>query len=151
VIVYDARVAKFVEERLGTVFVPPYVAIGVEKNSRIVAGCVLNVYTGPDIEATVAALRGGITRAFIRACGRYVFHQLGCERVTFTTENPYVVDFAKRLGAQIEGMKRHAFGRDRHASILGIIKTDWKFLDSPDFPELHVRHGREVNAEAQGN
>ena len=128
-IVYDApRVAAFVGMHVGAAIVPPFTALGLERGGELVAGCIFNVFTGPDIEVTVAALPGGITRAFVRACGRYVFAQLGCERVTFTTEHPNVVNLAHRLNAQTEGRKRNQFGKDRHGVVLGLLKEDWKLL-----------------------
>lgn len=125
-IVTDERVAKFVEERCKTTIWPPYTAIGNDHNGSIVAGAIFNIYTGPSIEVTVAALPGGITRGFIRACGRYAFDQLGCERVTFTTESPEVINLAQRLNAQPEGRLRNQFGKGRDGFVLGILKEDFK-------------------------
>ena len=128
-IVYDApdRVAAFVGARCGTAIVAPFTALGLERNGKLVAGCVFNVFTGPDIQVTVAALPGAITRAFVRACGAYVFGQLQCERASIETQHTAVVDLALRLGGVLEGCKHNAFGRDRHAHMLGILRTDWKF------------------------
>jgi RimJ/RimL family protein N-acetyltransferase len=129
VIVTDGpRVAAFVGTRCGTAIVPPFTALGWERDGDLVAGCIFNVYTGPDIEVTVAAEPGGITRAFIRACGHYVFTQLGCERVTFTTEQPNVINLAHRLAAQTEGRKRHQYGKGRDGIVLGLLREDWKLL-----------------------
>lgn len=125
-VVTGAPVALFVGERCGASFVPPYTALGFERGGQIVAGAVFNVFTGPSVEVTVAALPGGISRSFIRACGDYVFKQLGCERATFTTESPEVAKLAQRLGSQTEGRLRNHFGKDRDGIVLGILKQDWK-------------------------
>jgi RimJ/RimL family protein N-acetyltransferase len=126
VIVSDARVIAFVSDMIGRDIIPPCTAIGIEEAGEIVAGVVFNTYTGPDIEITVAALPGKVTRGFVRACGCYVFDQLGCLRVSITTEQPEVIRLAYRLGAQTEGRKRNGFGPNRDAVILGILKEDWK-------------------------
>jgi hypothetical protein len=128
VIVYDApdRVAAFVGVRVGAAIVPPYTAIGLQRAGRIVAGCVFNVYTGPDVQVTVAAEPGAITRAFVRACGQYVFGQLACERATIETQSAAVAGLATRLGGLPEGLKRNAFGPGLHAYIVGVLRDDWK-------------------------
>lgn len=123
-IVVDDRVARFVGERCETIICPPFTAMGIERRGEIIAGVVFNCFTLHDIAVTVAGER--FTRAFLRAVGNYVFNQLGCLRMSITTEQDQVVDYAKRLGAQTEGRKRNHFGRGRHGIVLGILKEDWK-------------------------
>lgn len=125
-IVTGLPVIEYVSGKIGRDIIPPCTAIGRVRDGEIVAGVVFNVFSWPDIEVTVAAEPGGLTRGLIAACGRYVFEQLGCLRASITTEQPYVIDLATRLGAQTEGRKRNAFGLGRDATILGILKEDWK-------------------------
>ena len=124
-IVTDERVARFVGERCGTIIYPPYTCMGIERGGRVTAGVVFNNYTGLDIEITVAGK--SFTRGFISAVGQYVFEQIGCLRMSITTEQPKVVDLAKRLNAQVEGVKRNRFGAGRDGTLLGILKEDWGF------------------------
>ena len=124
-IVSDERVARFVGERCGTIIYPPYTCMGIERGGRVTAGVVFNNYTGLDIEITVAGK--SFTRGFISAVGQYVFEQIGCLRMSITTEQPKVVDLAKRLNAQVEGVKRNRFGAGRDGTLLGILKEDWGF------------------------
>lgn len=126
-IVTGEHVAEFVARHVQSRFVPPFTAIGVERDGAIVAGIVFNCWTGPDIELTVASLPGGVSRTLLRAAADYVFRQSGCIRASFTTENRSVVELAKRLGGQTEGRKRHLYGRGRHGVVLGILREDWKF------------------------
>lgn len=126
-IVIGDDVAAFVAIMTGQHLSPPYVAIGrADAEGQIVAGIVFNCWTGRDIELTVAALPGGITRSLLRRAAAYVFHEAGCDRASFTTESQEVVDLALRLGAQTEGRKRHLFGLGRDGVILGILREDWK-------------------------
>jgi hypothetical protein len=124
-IVTGETVAKFVGERCNTIIYPPFTTMGIERNGEITAGVVFNCYTGHDIAVTVAG--GPFNRAFIAAVGKYVFEQIGCLRMSITTENPKVIEIAKRLGAQTEGLKRNHFGKGRDATILGILREDWNF------------------------
>lgn len=126
-IVCDDRVARFVGDRCHTIVYPPFTAMGIERDGLIVAGCVFNCFTGPDVSVTVAGDRSAFTLGFIRAVGRYVFGKLGCLRITITTEQPHVISIAHRLAAQTEGTKRNHFGKDRHGTVLGILREDWKF------------------------
>jgi RimJ/RimL family protein N-acetyltransferase len=120
----DDEVARFVGERCSTIICPPYTAIGLERDGEIVAGVVFNNFTRHDVHVTVAGER--FTRGFLRAVGAYVFRQLGCLRMTITTEQERVIDYAKRLGAQTEGRTRNHFGQGRHGIVLGILREDWK-------------------------
>jgi hypothetical protein len=126
VIVYDDRVAWFVADRIGSPIVPPFTCIGLERDGQIVAGGVFNIYTGPDIQLTIAADKGCVTRALLRAWKHYVIEQSGCLRVTVETEQPAVVDMALRLGGKIEGIKRHLFGQRRDGYVIGILGSEWK-------------------------
>jgi hypothetical protein len=127
VIVTGEPVAWFVAGKVGRAIEPPFAAIGREVDGRIVAGAVFNAFQGYDIEITIASEPGGITRALLRAWGEYVLDVSGCGRVSVTTESPFVVEMAKRLGGQVEGLKRHAFGPERHGWLVGILREEWKF------------------------
>ena len=126
-IVSDWRVAAFVETMIGKPIHAPFTAIGREHDGQIVAGAVFNGFQGFDMEITVAAKPGAMTRGLLRAWGEYVRDVAGCGRVSITTEQPFVKELALRLGGQVEGLKRHAFGPDRHAWHIGILKEEWKF------------------------
>jgi RimJ/RimL family protein N-acetyltransferase len=67
------------------------------------------------------------TPGFVRSIGRYVFDQLECERLSMWTDQPRVVALAERLGAQFEGVKRNGFGKGRDATLIGVLREDWKF------------------------
>lgn len=124
-IVTDGRVGKFVGDRCSSSIIPPFTCIGIERDGSVIAGVVFNVFTGPDVQVTVAG--SGWTRGFLREVGRYVFGQLGCLRMTVETEQEHVKDIAIRFGGQVEGLKRHAFGAGRHSYVVGILRDDWKF------------------------
>lgn len=124
-IVTDERVARFVSERTGCGVCPPWTCMGLEREGEIVGGVIFHCYEGAAVHVTVAGK--GWTRAFLRAVGRYVYDQLGCERITVTTEQPSVIGYAKRLGGQVEGLLRSQFGPGRDATIIGILKAEYKF------------------------
>lgn len=125
-IVTDKRVVEFVEKKIGRRIFPPYTSMGWERNGEVVAGCVFNCWEpGEDIELTVAAERGAITRGYLRAMGRYVRDQLGCYRASMTTTQAEVIDICERLGGEVEGRREIAPGKYKY--LLGITKDNWKF------------------------
>lgn len=122
-IVTDDRVAVFVAKACGVVVNPPYTLMGIERGGQIIAGVVFNQFTGPDVHLTVAG--HGWTRGVLADIGQYVFRQLGCERMTFVTEQAPVVRLAERLGGKVEGLMRNHFGKDRPGYVVGVLKDDY--------------------------
>ncbi|MBL4858974.1 MAG: hypothetical protein JKY36_07255 [Erythrobacter sp.] len=128
-IVSDERVERFIAERLGTALCPPYTVAGLERDGEIVAAVLFNQFEGPNVHVSIAGT--GWTRGFIKAVGEYVYGQLGCLRVTVTTEQEKVADYALRLGGQVEGRMRDYFGLGRDAWIIGILRSEWRFGSLP--------------------
>lgn len=127
-IITGDTVAKFVGERNERPVIPPYTAIGVERDGQIVAGAVFRNFNGFDIDVLVVGDgAGAFPPSFVRAIGRYVFTQLGCLRLSMTTDQTRVIELAKRLGAAVEGRKRNGFGLGKDAILLGVLKDEWKF------------------------
>lgn len=124
-IVDDERVARFVGERVGTIILPPFTCMGIERDGEIIGGVVFNHFTGFDLHITVAGK--GWTKGFFAEVGHYVFDQLQCLRMTAVTEQFEVVRLAERLGGEIEGMMRNHFGPGRDAYIVGMTREDWKY------------------------
>lgn len=124
-IVSGEAAAAYVAGRLGTVFEPPYTALGVAHEGRVVAGVVFNVWTGPDVQLSIAAEPGALSRRFLRRVGLYITKELGCIRATIETEQGHVAAMAMRMGGKVEGVKRNLFGPGRDATVIGILKEEW--------------------------
>jgi hypothetical protein len=102
--------------------------MGIERAGKITAGVIFHCFEGPNVHVTVAGT--GWTRAFLKAVGDYVYGTLGCERMTFTTEQPKVAALAERLGGQVEGLLRSQFGTGRDGIIVGVLKHEWRHASS---------------------
>ena len=124
-IVTDERVARFISEKVGKPFFPPFTCMGWEKDGEIVSGVLFNCFEKPDLHVSVAG--SWFPRSLLKETGRYVFEQLGFERATIITEQPHVVRLAERLGGQVEGLLRSHFGRGRDAFVVGILADEFKF------------------------
>lgn len=124
-IVAGENVAQFVSQRIGIALCPPYTTMGLMRDGLLLGGAVFNQFEGHDVHVTLAG--SGWTRGFIRSVGEYVFGQLGCLRMTATTEQHEVVDYALRLGGKVEGRLRDHFGEGRDGIVIGILRREWKF------------------------
>lgn len=124
-IVTDDRVGRFVGERVGAIIFPPFTAMGIERGGEIIGGVVFNCFTGHDVEATVAGR--GWSRGFFKAVGAYVFGQLRCVRMQFTTDQEPVARLAERLGGKREGVLRDKFGRGRDGIVIGVLEQEYRF------------------------
>lgn len=123
----DDRVSAFVCAKTG-VNPGPHAALGIFQDGRVTVGFLFNHYSGRDVSLTLAiAHPRALTKTFLTRCGHYAFHELNCARITMLTEQPAVVRIAQRCGAEIEGIKREAFGPGRDAIMLGLLARDWKF------------------------
>lgn len=57
-----------------------------------------------------------------------MFGQLGCRRVTFTTESETVARYAERLGGKREGLLRDQFGEGRDGIVVGVLVSEYRYL-----------------------
>ena len=126
-VVSDMRVAEMVAGACKVRFAPPLSCIGIEKDGEVIGGVVFNCFEGTDIHATVAGK--GWSPEFLRIVGKYIFGTLGCERVTAKTEQASVVRIAQKLGGQVEGELRNHFGPGRNATIIGILRDEYRFKE----------------------
>lgn len=124
-IVADERVAIWVSKKLNFGLCPPWTCMGIEKDGEIIGGAIFNMFEGVDLHVSVAGK--GFTRSFLEEVGKYVYGQLGYERMTIVTEQESVVNIAKRLGGKVEGCLRSHFGRGRDGVIIGILKDEYRY------------------------
>lgn len=124
-IVTDERVARFVADGLGFNLCPPYSCIGLERDGKIISGVLFNCFEGASVHVTAYGHRW--TPSIMKAIGRYVYQQLGCERMTLTTESRWVAFLACKLGGQVEGRLRSQFGKGRDGIIVGILRDEYKY------------------------
>lgn len=121
-------IAAFVSKHTGSRFFGGYSALAYARDGEIRAAVIFDFWRGTDIELSVAGSE--FPRAFLRACGRYVFQGLRCRRATLRTRSDHgaALKAALRIGAKIEGVQR-GFYDGADALLLGVMKEDFPFND----------------------
>jgi RimJ/RimL family protein N-acetyltransferase len=139
VIVYGHSevVARWAGNRLGIADWGPCATIGIMRRGELVAAAVFHQYRHPNIEISfVTTDRRWGTPAAVRAIIRYPFIQLGCKRLTSTTEagNQPSRAFLCRMGFREEGYHIDALPSG-DAVTYGLLRKDavrWLAEERPD-------------------
>lgn len=111
-VVQDDLIADYLEKKLNVKFSKPYHAIGfLTDDGRLLSAFLFNDFNGSNIEMTIAAEKGGVTRAVLREVSNYVFNQLGCKRLSakIKRSNKRALKAAYRFGFKYEGISKHYF------------------------------------------
>lgn len=124
---HDIPLALLAAERLGTPPVrSPARSFGVIRDNMLIAVIFFSEYRPPNIEITVWSNdRRWATRPVIRAVMQYAFQQLGCKRITATTEatNQPARAFLCHFGFRQEGIHPDALPTGDAVSY-GLLRKD---------------------------
>lgn len=131
-VVYDQRVVKFVEQRIGNV-PEKCTAVGWENNEgRIAAGALFERFNGRNVFFHGAADGSGqFSRVFLRAIARHAFVTVGAERITTVTQssNARALAWDLSYGFKEEGRMVGAAHDGSDAVYLVLWKHQCKWLD----------------------
>lgn len=109
-----------------------FVAIGVSKNDKLIAGVVFHEFRGNDIQISCASIdKRWLTRSVIESVFKYPFIQLKCDRLTSMTpkSNIHTRDFLVGLGFKEEGNIRRGFLRD-DCIVYGMLREECRWIES---------------------
>jgi hypothetical protein len=86
-------------------------------------------FNGANIELTIVAQPGGVTRGVCRAIADYAFRQRGCRRVTVRTKksNKHAAKMALRAGFEFEAVIKRYFVDD-DAVMFRMLKEKCRWL-----------------------
>lgn len=110
----DELVARWMSEKSGVMFSPPYVAIGATQDqATLCAGVLFNNWNGVNLDISLAA--DVLSRGAIRGVFEYVFNQAGALRLTAITKrsNKTMREMLPRFGFRSEGVSARYFGSRR--------------------------------------
>jgi RimJ/RimL family protein N-acetyltransferase len=131
VIVVDGEeIGAYVGSRLGVTICPPFQAIGfLTDDKKPLAAFVFNEFNHSNMEMTIVAEPGGITRQVIRYVAQYVFVKNNCRRVTVRTRkrNKHILKLAPRYGFKYECIAKQFFPDD-DAVVFRMLKEDCRWL-----------------------
>jgi RimJ/RimL family protein N-acetyltransferase len=138
---YDVEIADWVGKRLDITNFGPCTTLGIADEDGLIAGIVFNNYRSAiGMEASIASTSPRwCSRGTLAAIFGYVFDQVGCRRLTATTEakNQPVRAFLCHLGFREEGLLRHGFPQD-DAVIFGMIREECRWLRTREGQGRHV-------------
>lgn len=134
-LVYDLpRVCAFVRTLLpGMRGTDDMVAIGLERDSRMVAGVLYEGINPHNAWMHVAAEPGGrwLTREYLRACFAYPFKVCGVRRVSgyVDANNEASVRFCRHLGFREEAVLRGAAVDGGNVIVMVMWRSECRFLE----------------------
>jgi hypothetical protein len=114
-LIENEAIASFIEEKLQVKISPPYTAFGfASDDNRPLCAVLFNEFNQSNIEMTIYAEPGGITREVIRYVANYVFVKNNCRRLTVRTKkrNKRVLQLAPRYGFKYECIAKQFFPDD---------------------------------------
>lgn len=104
-IISNAEVGHWVAEQMGGMYHPKgSEAIGLERNGQLVAGIIYEDFNGASVVCHLA-IRGWVTKAFLRAVSVYAFHQLRVHKIIApaNSDNEDAMRMLQKMGFIIEG------------------------------------------------
>lgn len=130
IMVDGEAIGQYVGNRLGVTFSPPFQAFGfLSDDKRPLCAFVFNGFNHSNMEMTVVAEPGGITRQVLRYVANYVFEKSNCRRLTVRTKrrNKRVLQLAPRYGFKYECIAKHYFADD-DAVVFRMLREDCIWL-----------------------
>ncbi|MBU9261971.1 GNAT family N-acetyltransferase [Burkholderia multivorans] len=128
------RVIEFLASRVDAErFGPDARAIGLESDGKLIASVVYEGRSGANILMHVASdgSRHWMTPAYMAACFRYPFIQLGCNRITglVRADNIEAQRFDEHMGFKREGQLRAACTDGMDLIVYGMLKSECRFIE----------------------
>lgn len=130
IVVDGEAIGAYVGSRLGVTICPPFQAIGfMTDDKKPLSAFVFNNFNQSNIEMTIVAEPGGITRQVIRYVANYVFNTNKCRRLTVRTRkrNKQILQLAPRYGFKYECIAKQFFPDD-DAVVFRMLKEDCRWL-----------------------
>ena len=127
----DAFVCTWVQSKISDINFRDCKAIGVLKDTKLVAGVVYHSLADGQIHASIAVEdKNWANKSVLYALFAYPFKQCNCHRILVTAKdnNKESIRLAKKLGFQKEGLLRQMFP-PHNAVLLGMLKDECKWLN----------------------
>lgn len=111
------------------------VTLGFMRGRKLIGGLIYHGISDNELFWTVYTENPAwCTRKILNFCFRFAFKDLNVRRISLliSRSNAKSLDFCTRLGFQIEGIKRQARENGEDVFLLGMLKSECKFLRSEE-------------------
>lgn len=135
----DKEVSNWIIDRVNCLHdLTPCVTIGVISGDKLIAGVAYHDYQihYGVIQMSMAAISPMWARKdTINRLLRYPFEQLNCYKVMAVVEpsNVKALKTLESIGFRLEFIMGHMFGKDRHASIMEMLRPDYDRIFGVDY------------------
>ena len=108
-------------------------AIGLKKDGKLVAGCIFEGYSGPNVWVHLAAVPGKrwMTKQYLRACFEYAFVTLGVKRLSgyVNASNHEAIRLDEHFGYKREAVLKGAAPDGGDVILYVMWREDCKYVD----------------------
>lgn len=111
------------------------VTLGFQQGRKLVGGLIYHGISANELFWTIyTTAPSWCTRKILNFCFSFAFEALKVRRISLliSRSNVKSLDFCTRLGFQIEGIKRQARDNGEDVFLLGMLKSECKFLRSDE-------------------
>lgn len=129
-IVSGQEVIEWMEAMLGERFHGEAIGMGLKSDGRFVAGAAYHGRQYHNVNASIVALPGSLTRPFIRAIHDYPFNALEVKRISVCVRlrNQASAKLAERLGFKYEGCQRAGYPDGEDKLMFGMLRKECKWI-----------------------
>lgn len=128
-IVFGPAVIPWLEQQLGQTFSGEAIGLGLMRGDQWVAGVAYRDRQYHNVNVSLVAMPGSLTRPFLRAIHDYPFNYLGVNRVTahVRRSNSDSISIIERVGFRYEGCQRMGYPDGEDKLMYGILREEYKW------------------------
>jgi RimJ/RimL family protein N-acetyltransferase len=120
----------WLEQQLGDSFSGEVIGLGLERDGRWVAAVAYHERQSHNVNASIAALPGSLTKHYMKAIFDYPFNYLKVSRITSCVRpgNAASITWNKRVGFTYEGCQRKGYPDGEDKLIFGMLREECKWI-----------------------
>jgi RimJ/RimL family protein N-acetyltransferase len=132
----DREVAEWVASRIpGFAISPGAVALGVSRETRLIAGVIYERFNGVHMEVSISAAEPGwASRAVLARLFGYPFEQMGCKAISCIVpmDNLQSLNLATKLGFEPEAIVKYAAQSGADILVLKLFRERCRWIGTAE-------------------